>query len=110
MAKQHINSINNMKLLSNSIVIFDRGYPSYDMFNFLEEKGLFFLMRVSSSYKIAESISSKDSILNYKFGKYSKDVRVIKVELPDGTVEVLLTNIFDKTITNTLFKELYFLR
>lgn len=49
MVKQHINSINNMKLLSNSIVIFDRGYPSYDMFNFLEEKGVFFLMRVSSS-------------------------------------------------------------
>ena len=110
MAKQHINSINNIKLLSNSIVIFDRGYPSYDMFNFLEENGLFFLMRVSSSYKIAESINSNDSLLNYKFGIYSKEVRVIKVELPDGTVEVLLTNIFDKSITTTLFKELYFLR
>ena len=110
MARQHINSINNIKLLSNSIVIFDRGYPSYDMFNFLEENGLFFLMRVSSSYKVAESIDSKDSILNYKFGVYSKEVRVIKVELPDGTIEVLLTNIFDKSITTTLFKELYFLR
>ena len=110
MAKQHINSINNIKLLSNSIIIFDRGYPSYDMFNFLEENGLFFLMRVSSSYKIAESINSNDSILNYKFGIYSKEVRVIKVDLPDGTIEVLLTNVFDKTITTTLFKELYFLR
>jgi hypothetical protein len=110
MAKQHINSINNIKLLNNSIVIFDRGYPSYDMFNFLEENGLFFLMRVSSSYKIAESINSNDSILNYKFGGYPKEVRVIKVELPDGTIEVLLTNIFDKSITTTLFKELYFLR
>ena len=28
MAKQHIKSINNIKLLSNSIVLFDRGYPS----------------------------------------------------------------------------------
>lgn len=36
MAQQHINSINNIKLLNNSIVIFDRGYPSYDMFNFLD--------------------------------------------------------------------------
>lgn len=110
MAHQHINSINNIKLLSNSIVIFDRGYPSYDMFNFLEENDLFFLMRVSSSYKIAESINSNDSILNYKFGGYPKEVRVIKVELPDGTIEVLLTNVFDKSITTALFKELYFLR
>ncbi|MBP8994966.1 MAG: transposase, partial [Bacteroidales bacterium] len=31
MAKQHINSIKNAKLLNKSIVIFDRGYPSYDM-------------------------------------------------------------------------------
>lgn len=110
MAQQHINSINNIKLLNNSIVIFDRGYPSYDMFNFLEENGLFFLMRVSSLKRIAESINSNDSILNYKFGVYSKEVRVIKVELPDGTIEVLLTNIFNKSISTTLFKELYFLR
>ena len=67
-------------------------------------------MRVSSSYKIAESINSNDSILNYKFGGYPKEVRVIKVELPNGTIEVLLTNIFDKSITTALFKELYFLR
>lgn len=42
MAKQHINSIKNAKLLNKSIVIFDRGYPSYDMFNYLDDKGLFF--------------------------------------------------------------------
>jgi len=32
--------------------------------------------------------------LKYKFGIYSKEVRVIKFELPDGIIEVLLTNIF----------------
>ena len=110
MAKQHINSMTNKKLFNNSIVIFDRGYPGYDMFNFLEEKSLFFLMRVSSSYKVPQTISSNDSILTLKLGIHSKEVRVINVELPDGTIEILFTNIFDKTITTTLFKELYFLR
>jgi hypothetical protein len=110
MAKQHINSLNIKKLLDKSIIIFDRGYPSYDMFNFLEEKGLFFLFRVTSSFKEIQAINSDDSIIDYKFGTYSKKVRVIKVELSDGTIEVLLTNIFDKTITTALFKELYFLR
>ena len=38
MAKQHINALNNKKLINNSIVIFDRGYPSYDMFDYLNEK------------------------------------------------------------------------
>ncbi|NFF81619.1 hypothetical protein FC764_10285 [Clostridium botulinum] len=45
MAKQHINALNNKKLINNSIVTFDRGYPSYDMFNYLNDKNLF-LMRV----------------------------------------------------------------
>jgi hypothetical protein len=43
-------------------------------------------------------------------GIISKKVRVIKIELPDGTIEMLVTNIFYKSITTTLFKELYFLR
>ena len=110
MAKQHINSLNIKKLLNKSIIIFDRGYPSYDMFNFLEEKGLFFLFRVTSSFKEIQAINSDDSIIDYKFGTYSRKVRVIKVALPDGTIEVLLTNIFNKTINTALFKELYFLR
>ena len=48
MAKQHINTLTSEKLINNSIVIFDRGYPSYDMFDYLNDKNLFFLMRVSS--------------------------------------------------------------
>jgi hypothetical protein len=52
MAKQHINVLNNKKLITNSIVIFDRGYPSYDMFDYLNDRNLFFLMRVSSSFKL----------------------------------------------------------
>ena len=35
---------------------------------------------------------------------------MLKIELPDGTIEVLVTNIFNKNITLDLFKELYFLR
>lgn len=110
LAKQHIDAINNPKLLDNTIVIFDRGYPSYDMFRFLDQKGLLFLMRVSSAFKFANATSDNDSILTYKTDKTSKELRVIKIELPDGSIETLITNIFDNSITPILFKELYFLR
>lgn len=110
LARQHIDTINNPKLLDNTIVIFDRGYPSYDMFTFLDQKGLFFLMRVSSAFKLANRTSSNDSILNYKANKTLKKLRVIKIALPDGNIETLITNIFDNSITPILFKELYFLR
>lgn len=99
MGKQHINSINNNKS-------FNRGYSGSDMFNFLYEKGLFFLMRISSSYKISQTISSDDRILTFKIGIHSKEVRVIKVELTDGTIEILLI----KLLLLHLFKELYFFR
>lgn len=110
MAKQHINSINNTKLFNNTIIVFDRGYPSYDMFSFLDKKGLFFLMRVSSAFKLTKSTTSNDSVVQYKIEKNLKELRVIKLELPDGSIETLVTNIFSKTIDLESFKELYFLR
>jgi len=110
MAKQHINELNNRKLINNSIVIFDRGYPSYDMFDYLNDRKLFFLMRVSSSFKIIQAISSEDCIFEYKSKGELKKVRVIKIKLSDDTTEILVTNIFDEVITKPQFKELYFLR
>lgn len=110
MAKQHINTLNNKKLLNNSIVLFDRGYPSYDMFDYLNDKNLFFLMRVSSSFKVVQSISSEDYILEYKIKGELKKIRVIKIKLSDDITEILVTNIYDETINPTKFKELYFLK
>lgn len=71
------------------------------------DKKLFFLMRVSTSFKLAQSIESEDSILEYKFKGKTKKVRVVKIKLNN---EVLITNIYDETITPLQFKELYFLR
>lgn len=109
-AKQHIESIGNKICPQKSIVIFDRGYPSYDMFDYLDSKKLLFLMRVSTSFKLAESLDSDDSILEYKVNGEFRKVRVIKFELSNGITETLVTNIYDETIKISEFKELYFLR
>ncbi len=110
MAKQHIDSIGDKISQQNSIVIFDRGYPSYDMFDYLNNQGLLFLMRVSESFKVAQSIDDNDSILNYKFQGEMKQVRVVNVKISDEITEVLITNIYDENISPSQFKELYFLR
>lgn len=57
-----------------------------------------------------KSESGADSIHEYKKGEFNGIVRVIKLMLPDGTKETLVTNIFDSKITVAMFKELYFLR
>jgi hypothetical protein len=110
LAKQHIDSIGDKISLQNTIIIFDRGYPSYDMFDYLNSKGAFFLMRVSTSFKLVHSIESNDSILNYKFNGEMKKIRVIKVKISDETTEVLITNVYNENISPAQFKELYFLR
>lgn len=109
-AKQHIETIDNTFYPQKSIIIFDRGYPSYDMFDYLNSKELLFLMRVSTSFKLAQSVKSPDSILKYKVKGEIKKIRVIKVKLSDEVTETLVTNIYDDTITPVKFKELYFLR
>ena len=65
-AKQYIETIDNIFSPQKSIIIFDRDYPSYDMFDYLNSKELLFLMRVSTSFKLAQLIKSPDSILKYK--------------------------------------------
>ena len=109
-AKQHIEVLVNRIPSKNSIVIFDRGYPSYDLFDHLNDKGLLFLMRVSTSFKLVQSIDSDDSILEYKLKGEIKKVRVLRIKLSEDVTEVLVTNIYDEKITTIEFKELYFLR
>lgn len=67
-------------------------------------------MRVLASFKLAGATSSNNSILTYKADKTLKDLMVIKIVLPDGSMETVVTNVFDNTITTTMFEELYFLR
>lgn len=110
LAMQHIEQINNQKLFNNSIIISDRGYPPYDMFNYLNEKNLFFLMRTSSSFKTVQNVDSDDCILEYKVRGNIQKLRVIKIKLSDNITETLVTNMLDETIVYDKFKELYFLR
>lgn len=76
-------------------MIFDRGYPSYDIFDYLNNKGLPFLMRVSTSFKLAQSIDSNNSILEYKVKNQIETVRVVKIKLYNEITVVLQTNIYD---------------
>ncbi len=49
-AKSHIDFLPEFP---NSIILFDRGYPSEDMFRYLNSKGILFLMRVPKTFKKA---------------------------------------------------------
>lgn len=111
----------------NDLIIYDRGYPSYDFKYEHIKAGIDYLIRVKKNHsKIVSSFvhSKKRTLITDVFpqekhiftGKdYDKNtsikVRLVRVDLPSGEVEVLMTSLLDSQIYPAMmFKELYFLR
>lgn len=111
----------------NDLIIYDRGYPSYD-FKYEHIKAeIDYLIRVKTSHsKIVQCFvdSAEKSIVTEIYpqekhsfiGKdYNKNsplkVRLVRIDLPSGEVEVLMTSLLDSEKYPTkIFKELYFMR
>ena len=93
-------------IAEKSIILLDRGYPSFDLLEKLQKSGVKFLARCNSQFlSEINNASMGDSIVTLK-NKIS--LRVIKFELPSGEIEILVTNLFE--LPESLFKELYALR
>jgi hypothetical protein len=115
----------------DDLIIFDRGYPSYDMFaTIIHKYNANFLVRTKRNvYKEISFLFDKDSIitdtvitLKPSTKKLREElindnlpcelkVRFVQVILDDGEVEVLATSVLDgDTISTNEFKALYFKR
>ena len=115
------------------LLIYDRGYPGFISFYLHQnkEQPQPFIMRCALrfTYEIRDFVSSNnnDTIVSFRANKYSSDelyklgfvvpigstihIRLIKVILDDGTIEVLATNMYNKEdYPQEIFKELYFMR
>ncbi len=105
------------KIPSNGLFVFDRGYPSYEMFYNLKNKYKgYFLFRnpISNTFKEVENFlesGQKDGIIflkpsrNFlkKYNLETKNNNIIKLRViisvrPNGEKIIFLTNLFDKTI------------
>jgi hypothetical protein len=111
----------------NDLIIYDRGYPSYDLINEHVKLKVDCLIRVKATYNsvvIAFVAGGKKSVVteinpkqnqSFKDKYYNKDstlkVRLLRIDLPGGEIEVLMTTLVDSRKDPVkLFKELYFLR
>jgi len=122
LAIEHLTHTRNKDL-----VIYDRGYPSFDLiYEHLQlEVNCLIRVKISFSEATKKFITSGKytSVIDLKPGKnvslknknYSKNdsvkVRLIKVDLPDGTTELLMTTLLcSNTYPTGIFKDLYFKR
>ena len=120
-------------LPEDSLTLFDRGYPSYSLIYLLanEENPRHFLMRCKTTFSnevknfvagnqtdavttIYPSLESVERLKEHGYlvtQKTGIKIRMVKVMLPDGEVEVLLTDLYDyKIFTLKKISDLYFMR
>lgn len=111
----------------NDLIIYDRGYPSFDFIynhyklniNFVMRAKVGFnnaVMKFVQSGKTSQTVdfkpSNKASFINKEYDKNSTiNVRLVRVELESGEIEVLITSLLDsKKYKAKIFKDLYFKR
>ena len=123
---KHIENLHKIK--HKTLMIFDRGYAALWFMFYLLLKNVGFVMRLKEDFSEVDSfLKSEDisRIVNYeecserslnqlkKLGLvfHSIKIRLVKVILDNGTIEVLATSLLDeKKYPSIIFKDLYFLR
>lgn len=120
-----LNHLDHCK--DSDLIIYDRGYPSYDFIYQHIKRDLDYLMRVKTSFsglvKDFEKSRKKSLVVAIYPGKnaklsdkeYNKNspikVRLVRIELGKGNVEILMTSLLDSNLYPTgQFKKLYFKR
>ena len=87
----------------------DRGYPSEELLLKLEECGFYYVMRSNKKefFKEIREVTADDAVVVRKTKTKDLRIRVITVQLDNGTEETLLTNLMDQGIGIEDFKYIY---
>lgn len=106
LAKEHLAYFEAYKQVKD-LIVFDRGYPSKKLIEYLESHGFKYLMRLQRSFNAEIDNAKKRDFYVCISGVH---VRVIKLTLPSGETEILITNLGRKAFKTADFMELYHLR
>ena len=119
--------IENTDLSEQDIICFDRGYPAFWLFQKVMQAKAHFCARMADTWKDVKSFkkdeSRTDEIITIPIRAYAKKecldhnieepsitLRLVKVILPSGEIEVLATSIMDQSKDVQWFKTLYNIR
>ena len=131
LAKQNLQHLKSMGIKQPVLVIFDRGYPSLELIDFLENEGFRYIFRLASNDYRSErnEMRSSDEIITlahteprlrkirknhperyeYMRAKGDTTTRLITCRLPVGKDLTLISNLFSE-FTKEQLQELYYQR
>lgn len=109
LARLHVERLCELGL-KGSLLLFDRGYPSAEWIAYLYQTGFPFVMRVRKKWNtLADEIKTQGQLeISYDGATYP--VRVLKVALPTGGTETLLTSLSPHQLPIRKAADLYFKR
>ena len=129
LCKQCIDRCVEINNKQKNLFVFDRLYPSMELFEYISSKYAKFVMRLSTNDYVEERemMKSDDEILEIKYNRHMKHhfkkkkpeiyeqikdkesikVRIVNVKLKTGETESLITNILSNKFGIEDFKEIY---
>jgi hypothetical protein len=109
LARLHVARLKEIGL-HKCLLLFDRWYPSAEFISFLRDEGFHFVMRVRSKWNLEADGVKTQGVISLDCDGKSVPVRVLKVKLPTGKMETLLTSLSQKQLPLAKAAELYFRR
>ena len=109
LAVSHLDQLNPQ----TDILVFDRGYPALWLFGLLKNRGFKFCFRLSTAWKDAVNLINSDEndvdwiskrrskkalgkLKEYKIATEINGLRMVKIPLSTGGVEILVTNLLSR--------------
>ncbi len=109
LAKRHMARLKELGL-GGSLLLLDRWYPSKSFLVYTLDAGFSFVMRVRRKWNLDVEAVDGDGWVTLCHDGRTLRIRVIKVALPSGEVETLLTNLTEEFLPAAGAGELYFKR
>lgn len=110
MAMEHVKKIGDY-LTGKYLLLMDRGYWKRELFEMIEQSGNSFLLRVpKNSSKALNSCKGDSGFFDVKYGKSTYALRYYRFLLKNGEPEILVTNLSQDVLPDSLLCELYFMR
>ena len=113
LAGMHIDHLMGIESFEEwkELVLFDRGYPSFELIKELLGKKIHFVMRARTKFSTEiDDLSLGDHAITLEEGEERIPLRVIKFRLDSGEEETLITDLQEKKHGVKAFKALYFKR